>query len=80
VATTRTAFANALEFAVVVLSSINPSAGRRVDFIGATGLDPRLLEDGRARQAARILSAVLAALRRQDIPSQIDPSEVRETV
>jgi hypothetical protein len=50
--TTRIAFANALELAVTVLYSGNPSAGRRGDFVGATGLDPALGEGRRARRAA----------------------------
>ena len=50
--TTRIAFANALELAVTVLYSGNPSAGRREEFVGATGLDPVLVENRRARRPA----------------------------
>jgi hypothetical protein len=69
----------ALELAGLVLAAADTAANYREPFVELMGLDPALVGQGQGRRAARILSAVLAALRRQDVPSQIDPSEVRDT-
>jgi len=78
-ATTRTEVMAAIELAVVVLSAINPAAGRRDDFVDATGLDPALVGNGQGRRAARILSGVLAALRERHVKSWTGIPAARET-
>jgi len=79
VPTTRAEEWEAIELAVVVLSAINPGAGRREDFVGATGLDPALVDGGRGRRAARVLAGVVAALQERAERSEISVSDAQET-
>jgi hypothetical protein len=67
--TTRAQVLEAMEFAVVVLSAISPDTARREDFIGATGIDPALINQGRGRQAARVLAGLVAAMRERAMSS-----------
>jgi hypothetical protein len=61
---TRTKVLDALETAVVVLNAADPVASRRRSlFIDLFGIDPGLVDCGRGRLAAQILSRVMAALR-----------------
>jgi hypothetical protein len=61
--TTRTEVMQAIELAALVLPAVDTAANYRESFVELMGLDPGLVERGRGRRAARILSAVLAALR-----------------
>ena len=57
--TTRTEVMQAIELAALVLSAVDTAANYRESFVELMGLDPGLVERGRGRQAARILSTVL---------------------
>ena len=59
---------DSLELAVVVLSAINPSGGRREDFVEVCGIDPNLINQGRGRRAARVLQGVVAVMRERAKP------------
>jgi hypothetical protein len=67
--TTRTEVMQAIELAALVLPAVDTAANYRESFVELMGLDPGLVERGRGRRAARILSAVLAALRERAGPS-----------
>jgi hypothetical protein len=56
----------AIELAALVLPAADTAANHRETFIDVMGLDPGLVGRGQGRRAARILSAVLAALREHD--------------
>ena len=56
----------AIELAALVLPAVDTAANYREPFVELMGLDPALVGQGQGRRAARILSAVLAALRQQD--------------
>ena len=64
--TNRTEVMAALELAAIVLPAADTAANHRETFIDVMGLDPGLVGRGQGRRAARILSAVLAALREHD--------------
>ena len=64
--TTRTEVMQAIELAALVLPAVDSAANHRESFIDVLALDPGLVGRGQGRRAARILSAVLAALREHD--------------
>jgi hypothetical protein len=64
--TTRTEVMQAIELAALVLPAADAAANFRESFVELMGLDPATVGQGRGRRAARILGAVLAALRQQD--------------
>jgi len=64
--TNRTEVMAAIELAVLVLPAVDTAANYRESFVELLGLDPALVGRGQGRRAARILSAVLVALRQHD--------------
>jgi hypothetical protein len=78
-ATTRTEVLEAIELARIVLSAVDTAANYREPFVELMGLDPGLVERGRGRRAARILSGVLAVLRERDIRPASNILVVQET-
>jgi hypothetical protein len=56
----------ALELAALVLPEADRAASYRTEFIELLGIDPVKVGNGHGRRAARILSAVLSALRERD--------------
>jgi hypothetical protein len=56
----------AIELATLVLPAADTAANHRESFIDVLALDPGLVGRGQGRRAARILSAVLVALRQPD--------------
>jgi hypothetical protein len=64
--TNRTEVMAALELAALVLPAVDSAANHRDAFVSLIGLDPALVGRGQGRRAARILSAVLVALRERD--------------
>ena len=64
--TTRTEVMQAIELAALVLPAVDTAANYREPFVELMGLDPALVGQGQDRRAARILGAVLGALREQD--------------
>jgi hypothetical protein len=77
--TTRTEVMQALELAALVLSAVDTAASHRESFIDVLAMDPELVSRGRGRRVARILSAVLAALRQQDAAPKTSVNDARET-
>jgi hypothetical protein len=63
--TTRSEVMAALELAALIVPAIDTAANYREPFVELMGLDPGLVERGRGRRAARILTGVLAALREE---------------
>ena len=62
--TTRTEVMQAIELAALVLPAVDTAANYREPFVEL--MDPALVGQGQGRRAARILGAVLGALREQD--------------
>jgi hypothetical protein len=65
-ATTRTEILSALELAALVMPAADRAATYRTEFIELLAMDPGMVGSGRGRRAARILSAMVMALRERN--------------
>jgi hypothetical protein len=69
----------AIELAALVLPAADSAANHRESFIDLLAMDPALVGRGRGRRAARILSAVLAALRERSEPPVVGTPDAHDT-